>query len=391
MEAISAHLKFIGACQVENRIFFCNLAFNGIFYIDTVDYTIHYVCKFPDEPVSADRLSLCNGILYDNAIYFFPNFFNKILQYDVLGQKCQYINMGDCADNCMICSVVMKKNLVYMFPQELGQGIYIFDLNTQKVKRDKELSAPFVGGFYIRSLVCYDNCDCVLVGEYGGGRLLKLNLETKQIVFSRTFKEFKFEGMMYNAGHLWILPMDSANIFEWDETGNRLKTYINENAEYTGIPIYTNLVFLEDEILTVNVSLKNIFRIDWKKGVIDSTIAFPEDIQTADSFFSGWPLYSGYMVLDDRVLFFPCAANSLLVYDRLTKRFTTESLQISEKEVPYLREVLREKIVCGKPLVESDELGTLDQFLDHLEINRDSGQRLKQGETGKRIHRNCLM
>lgn len=391
MKVISAHLKFGSGCQIENRIYFCNIAFNGLFYIDIKDYTIHYVCKFPNEPVGVNNLSICDSILYDNMIYFFPFSSNKIMGYDVVKQKSQYIAIGDCNKNCMIGSVVRKKDLVYVFPTELGNGIYIFDLKMRKVKKDEELSALFVTGFWTNGLICYDSCDCVFIGEYGSGRLLKLNLETKQIVFYRNFEEFQFYIIKYNRSHLWILPMDSANIFEWDEADDRLRIYSNNNVEYAGKPVYVNLIFLEDEILTINCFLKNMFRIDEEKGIIDNPIVFPKEIRMANSFFRGCAFYDNYTVLDDRVLIYPSAGNMLLIYNRMTKKLFIKDMVITEKEVPYLREVLGEKFLNEKPYTESDELGTLEEFIDSLKINSNSGKNLVNREIGKLICQECLV
>lgn len=390
MEEIWTHLKIGSTCRVENRIYFCNITFNGVFYLDIEDFTIHFVHRFSFAPDYAVRLSKDISLAYNHAIYFFPSYTNVILKYDILEQQEEAIPIPDFHDKLIdVSGIAKRQDMVYIFPAELEKGIYVFDLKKQQVKKDLELSSLFHSGFLCSSgHIFYDHEDCVLIGEYGGNQIVKINLATKRIIANQIVEGMQIFVMCFDGSHYWILPMESTDIYEWDMEKDILQKYTNEyvewrRADYIGQRPYSNLVFLKDEILVLNCYAKKILRIDKEKKTIGNSVEYPEGFRLVNSQFSDWPVYARYTMLEDKVLLYPYAGNMLLIYDMASKKLVGKDLLVSEKEVPYLRKALKESFMEKSECIEDGDFGILESFADMVEKknkNRQSRDNRKIGQ-----------
>lgn len=374
MQNISTHLKIGSNCMIKNRVYFMNITFNGLFYMDMKDFSIHFVHRFSYEPNCAARLSINGSLAYNNDIYFFPCDTNVILRYNIVEQQEEAIPIQDCYDEFIkISTVVRRKDMVYMFPNDLKNGIYVFDLKNQKAEKDKKLSSLFCSEFRCsKGNILYDDKDCILISRYGGNQLLKVNLVTKQVVAKKVVEGIQIYFMCFDGKHYWILPMESTDIYEWDMENDFFKKYINEHVEwrrrdYIGQRPYANLIFLEDEILVLNCYVKNILRIDKEKKTIGNPVEYPEGFGLVNSQFDGWPVYARYTTLEDKVLLYPYAGNMLLIYDKKTKRIFGRKLLVSEKEVFYLHEVLKANLTGKEMCIENDDFETLEEFVNAVE------------------------
>lgn len=390
MEEIRTHLKIGSACRMGNRIYFCNITFNGVFYLDTRDFTIHFVHKFSFAPDGAVRLSKNNSLAYNHAIYFFPNYTNVILKYDILEQQEEAIPIPDCGDQFIdISGIAKRRDMVYMFPAELGKGIYVFDLKRQQVKKEPELSALFRSGFQCSSgHILYDNKDCVLFGKYGGNQLLKVNLAEKRISAEKILEGMKIYVMRFDGTHYWILQMESTDIYEWDMEQDILQKYTSEHVEWgreadIGRQPYSNLIFLEDEILVLNCYAKSILRIDKERKTIGNPVEYPEGFRLVNHGFRGWPVCARYTMLEDEILLYPYAGNMLLIYDIVAKKLFGKTLLVSEKEVPHIREALKESFMGKSESIEDDNWGMLKNFI--AIVDKKTGKDGDKGKTGRGI------
>ncbi len=391
MQIINTHLKVGSNCLVKNRVYFCNITFNGVFYLDTQDFSIHFVHKFSFHPDYAVELSLNASLAYNNDIYFFPNNTNVILKYSILKQREEFIPIQDCNDKFCISSAIRRQDMVYMFPKNLERGIYVFDLKNQRVEKDKKLSSLFCSEFRCsKGHIFYDNKDCVMIGRYGGSQLLKINLVTKQIVFEKVMEGMQIYCMCFDGKHCWILTMDSTDIYEWDMENDTLQRYINKDISWRkkdciGKQPYSNLVFLEDEILVLNCYAENIWRIDRDKKSIGNPIKYPKKFRMVNNQFCYWPVYAQYTMLGDKVLLYPYAGNVLLVYDIKTKEVSGKDLLVSDQEIPYLKEVLIENFMEKGECLENDDFGKLESFTSMVKTNNRNGQVRNHEKVGQTV------
>jgi hypothetical protein len=255
-----------------------------------------------------------------------------------------------------------------MIPTELKYGIYVFDLRNHEVYKDDTLSDLFETDFICaRAMECDDNC--ALLFFRNTNQVIKLNLITKHIEYIKSFdKNIKTYYVCYGNSSYWILPMNSTNIYEWEMEKDIVS--VHENKCFTDVisegPLYSNLVFLENETLVLSCRLKKIMRIDRVTGEIDNPLDYPEGFKLVNDKFEWWPVFSQYIISGNKVLLFPCRGNMLLVYDIETGTMYGKEMVVTKNEVPYLNREMSEIVISKDITYERDKRTSLEDFITYI-------------------------
>lgn len=380
MEEITAYLKIGGSCRIGNRIYFLNMTFNGLFYLDICDMSIHFEHLFSEIPAEMIRLT-GNSLYYENAIYFFPSMSNFIMRYDLM--KCQerIIDIKDFnEDHFLIIGYVLRQNKVYMFPHNLCKGVYVFDLQRQMVERDEELSLLFRSGFYcgVTFLVRENR---VLLSRFSANEIIEVDLDSKKIVYSKKFEDYmQIYSVYFDGIHYWILQMKSSEIYKWNRERDTVQIFVNKNTVQENVQEgnYSNMIFLNDEILILPLHLREILKINKEKKIIEKFKELPEKFELIDNRFRYCAVCYQYTLLEDKILLYSDSGNMMLIYDLVTGELSGKRLLISEKDVPYLREILKKIMRADKVHVENDNIETLKNLTSVLE--RDITKRRIDGQ-----------
>ncbi len=396
MEDIRTHLKFGSSCRIDNNIYFFNRTFNGVFYLDLKDFSVHFVHKFDVEWAGTIGLSMnYESIFYKDAIYFFPTKTNVIMKYDIVRHQEQIIEIPDFDDKDFnVTNIIQRQNRVYLFPTTIKKGVFVLDLLEDKVKKDNALSALFKTDLWCGNVLAVSK-DSVLLSLFNSNKVYEINLDTaKMIDYSRMFhNNIKIFSIYFDGNNYWILQMESTDIYEWNKENGLLQKYKNESViweDKIGVP-YSNLIFLDDEILVLNYSLKHILRINKKKKTIENPLLYPKGFRLVNNAFCNQNICDYYIVLEDKVLIYPCRGNMLLIYDKETKQLSGSELIVSEKEVPYLWQIVEESFIRNESAVENDDFVTLDVFLDMMKRKEESViQEKDKKNIGQLICQKCL-
>lgn len=390
---IQMPLKCATCCKVEDRIYFMSSIFNGLFYLDIKDLSVHFVHRFSCGRASALGLSSCS-MFYGDSVYFFPNHANVIMRYDISKQKEQIIPIqGYSRDFFLTIAVVKREHLVYMFPYFLKEGVYRFDLLDQKAEKDEELSLLFHADSYCGNVeLIQDNI--ILLGMDKSNQLMEIDLDAKKITYSKILgREIQIYSTYSDGNECWILSTNVTDIYKWNRKDDALEVYKNEQAiweESEQLP-YSNMVFLEDEILVLNAHLKNILRINKEKKTIEDPIVFPKGFRLDQDNFLAWPVCCQYTVLEDMILLYPGRGNQLLIYDKRTKQLSGKEWTVSGKEVPYIREALLEILMRNKGRWQEKEfIKTLRNYVAVIETDKNRNLFSDDVKIGQLIYRQTL-
>lgn len=396
MKKISAYLRVGSFKKIENKLYFMNLTFNGIFYLDLNDFSMHFVHKFSFQPACAVALATGGCLYNDGEIYFFPNNTNIIMEYNIFTKKEMMIKIpNQDKKNFRFADAIRQGDMVYVFPIDLDKGIYRFYFKEQKIVKDEELSLLFESGFQCSNVFLLQG-NCILMGEYGGNRIIEVDLNTKKIVnIHIVAQEIKISLICFDGNNYWIIQTESLDIYEWNYQSKVAQVYTNkkimeENGENIELPPYSNLVFLNDEILVLNSGLKNIWRIHKGKNLIEHPIKFPEGFQCVKySTFRGWPICDAYTILKDKVLLYSPRGNMMLIYDIKTKQLSGKKMLVSLDTDPYLDDVVKEIFEQNNHVinVEQEELHSMKAFVYAVTTKTETAERFCEAKViGKSIY-----
>lgn len=389
MSDVKRYLQWFGNCRIGDKIYFVDMTFNGMFYLDLKDFSAHFVHSFSCAEADSVSLSFCSKV-YDGVIYFFPTNTNAIMKYDTLRNQEQIIPIRDC--NCeffLTAATIQWQKLVYLFPFDLSLGIYVLNLENNFVMKDDSLSKLFGKGFYCANALLSQN-NRVLIGLYGKNQIIEVNMETKKIVGNKKLGENTEIYTMYSEGNnCWILLINSADIYEWSRENDEIYVYTNENPIYmtekSRMP-YSNLVFCEDEILVLNSMLKNIFRINKKNNRIEYPIIFPDGFKRIDYGNGFYSMLGDYTLLEDKVLIYPCWGNQLLIYDRKTKQIEGKEVVISGRKIPHFEKAFYKNCQKEGVYMETADVMTLESLMIVTKKEERKRKIMKNREIGKIIY-----
>lgn len=391
MKELTAYLKVGGSCRIGDRIYFLNMTFTGLFYLDIHDLSIHFEHLFTEIP--AERIRMAgNSMYYENAIYFFPSMANVIIRYDLLKRQESLINIKDFdEEHFLIIGCARVQDKVYMFPHNLGKGVFVFDLRKQVVERDEGLSRLFKPGFYcgITFLVRENQ---VLLSRFSGNEMIEVDLVSKEITFSKVFADdMQIYSVYFDGSEYWVLQMDSSEIYTWNRESDTIQVYKNENKSLENVKagLYSNMIFLKDRVLILPLHLRNIFRMNKERKTIEEFKTIPEEFELIDNRFGYHAVCFQYTLLEDKILLYSDSGNMVMIYELSTGKLSGKKLLISEKDAPYLREILKKIIYANGAHIENDNVESLKNLTGVL----DRGFRKKgmddQENVGRLIYERC--
>lgn len=391
MKELTAYLKVGGSCKIGDRIYFLNMTFTGLFYLDIHDLSIHFEHLFSEIP--AERIRLAgNSMYYENAIYFFPSMADFIVRYDLLKRQESLINIKDFdEEHFLIIGCARVQDKVYMFPHNLGKGVFVFDLQKQTVERDEEISLLFKPGFYSGITFLVRN-NRVLLSRFSGNEIVEVDLVSKEITFTKIFaNDMQIYAVYFDGSEYWILQMDSSEIYTWNRESDTIQIYKNENNSLENIKtgLYSNMIFLKDGILILPLHLRNIFKINKEKKTIEEFKDLPEEFELVDNRFGYHAVCFQYTLLEDKILLYSDSGNMIMIYELSTAKLSGKKLLISERDVPYLREILKKIIYANKTYTENDNVQSLKNLTGILDQSFRKMSMDNHKNVGRLIYERC--
>lgn len=393
MADIKRYLQWIGSCQIDNRIYFMDMTFNGMFYLDILDWSVHFVHRFSGVETNRSELSYVS-IFRDDSIYFFPNNAKIVMKYNIVTQEEQIISIENCdCEFFVTVAAVRNRQFIYLFPFDLTLGVYVLNLQDQSVTRDTALCKLFGNRTYCGNVVPLDNGN-LLIGLYGNNQLMEIDITEKKIISCKNLEgDIKIYSICSDGNNCWILTTNSTDIYEWSPENDTTQIYVNENpvweTQTKGMP-YSNLIFLENEILVLNATLKYIYRIDKNKKIIASPIRLPEEFHRMNYGNGFSAICYDYKILEDKVLIYPCWGNMLLVYDKATKQIEGKKTAIWGREIPYSSEIFMKHYRGKDRYMEDRDITTLEGFMVMLGYEAGENRSEKNTGIGWEIHYSVL-
>lgn len=392
MKNSKVYLQYYAACLAQDKIWFLNGGFNGLFSINLNDYTVEFRQRIPFLEKHAEWAFSGNGhCVYDGKIFFFPNNCRCIMTYDTKCDTIQGIpiNLSDNSDTYWTAGTYQKDEKLWIFPTEMAQGIFILDLKRMQLERDRELERVLSDVTFIYNcgnvIKLNEKEIAVLSGQH---TIIGVDVQNRRKTFFKEFKEIDIWGIRFDGSSYWLLSYESTDVYQWICKEDRLFRYRLLEEEWIngkGIP-YVNMIFSDNQIILLPCCLKHIMRIDRDTNTIDRAVDYPENFH----FFDGLAAQSAFLSFDiieqHKVLIHPIRGNMLLLYDMKTNHIEGKELTVTKEQVPYLEEVCEQKLRQESGIInEKDNFGLnlLDWCISKKGQNSDEA---KTEQAGRKIY-----
>lgn len=380
MKTSKMYLNYMASCRFGDKIWFVNGCFNGLFSLDVIHLSLEFKHKIPFLPADSQLAYGNIQCSYGNKIFFFPNFCKQIMIYDVVMDDIQAMSLEpeDGTETYMTMGIVQWNERLWIFPSRLEQGIFIMDLNTLQLELDDDLCRMLASENYNiysqNNLIQVNDTEIAIL--LSGNSIAWIDIQTKQLRKKKHFKEsVNFWGIKYYKGNYWLLPSDSTDIYEWNQAEDKLIKYQLQEEEWIsdrGLP-YSNIIFVEDQVILLPFNLKYIMKIDRETYKISKAIDYPKGFRFLNH-MSAWTAFAAYdLIGQSRFVLHPSQGNMLLIYDIEKNTLEGRKLTVDCAEVSYLNEIFKERFRRNDGIIyENDALGVekLDFAVDvnHFKI-----------------------
>lgn len=395
MKSHMIHLQYSGTCCINNRIWFSNLGFNGLFSIDIEDMSVKYEHKIPFLGEAA-RAAYAHAVLrYDSKLLFFPNNCRQVFVYDVDNSSSHEIpmNLETSMEVCTTVKIVQIHDIVWIFLQISRHGVYTFNLSTLQMEHDAELSKLVESiSDGTRVQISKRNEAEVAVFRPGDNRITVIDIEKKKEINHKFFEgNIKIQSIFYDKDSCWILQSDSTDIYEWNQIEDKLIQYCLTDAEWIGSERwrpYSNMIFFKDHIIVLPGNLKYIMKIDKATQTIKKAIDYPKGFDfLMNNGFGGWPAFSMFDVIDNKIWIHPILGNMLLIYDVENNYIEGTEITVTIEQIPYWQEIIEDKFRQGLCIEADNLICSLENFLDKALVSGDSDNVNQAISIGEKIYR----
>ena len=399
MKKIKLHLQYFGTYQFQNKLWFSNGGFNGLFSIDLSDYSLEFrkMISYLDKKIQWPDYGNIH-CTYENKLFLFPFNCNQIMIHDFQCNDIQELPITPMNNSniYMTAGIFQINNRVWIFPGDMSAGLWILDLKRLHLERDIQLAAVLKDVRYIYN---YENVIQVSEEEVailsGMDTIVQINILKKQIVYSRYFGEdIHIWSIKYDGKNFWLLLYESTFVYEWKTESDELVKYelLEQDTEWIDIPgpPYINMVFFDNKLILLPSRLKSLMRIDKETNTIRKVVDYPEGFKFLKNQFGieRYPAFGAFDIVDNKLILHPLLGNMMLIYNVEENHIEGIEFIVTQDEVPYLNEIILKQTYQETDIyVEKDDFGGVEMLW--LMANNKNSEYRKNGKRygiGEEIH-----
>ena len=399
MNSHLTHLQCISSCIHENRIWFSNISFNGIFSINWSNGEVTFESYLPWNKRDALFLS-CQCGKYQNSVFFFPNSTNCIFVYDFVSQSIRKIEFEpkDGADVFVTGKIFRYRDTFWIIPTSLKQGVWKLDCRKWLIERDVELENVLSGIHGIKFSLYKSNVNhpYILTDR---NELVMIDFFKKGMdVLTKFDYSLQIHTMVFSGKRFWLLFLNDTDILEYIPLNNTLTRYsMTASAKWIngkGIP-YNDLVVIDNMVFISNFRLRDVMMIDLndsKKNIVPA-FSYPENFRIVQNiFWQSNAVFSSISIFPEskQLIFHPILANGILVYNYKEGTVELYEIAVPVDEFPFLKRLKKEN---GEYFFRENmkEISDLELFLDYItNVGKVVCNPVRTASLGKKIYANIV-
>lgn len=399
MKKCKVHLQYLGTYKFQNKLWFSNGGFNGLFSIDLSDYSLEFRQLIPylDKKIQWPYYGNIH-CTYGSKLFLFPFNCNQIMIYDFQCNDVQGLPITPMNNSniYMTAGIFQKNSRVWIFPGDMSAGVLILDLENLYLEQDIQLAAVLkdVGHIYNYENVIQVSEEEVAILS-GMDTIVQVNILKKRVVYSKCFGEdIHIWSIKYDGRSFWLLPYESTDVYEWRSEIDELVKYklLEQDTEWIDIPgpPYINMVFFDNKVILLPSRLKSLMGIDKETNVIKKVVDYPEGFKFLKNQFSieRYPAFGAFDIIDKKLILHPLLGNMMLIYNVEENHLEGIEFIVTQEEIPYLNEIILGQTYQETGLyIEKDDFGGIE-MLWLMANNKNSEYRnnRKRYDIGEEIH-----
>lgn len=340
VEKSKLNLHVRSCVRVDDKLYFSEAYFNGLFQMDLNDFSVKFICHFSEE--NKGRLLLHGGhaIRYRDVIYFFPTCIKRIHYYNLITGEENNISLPPIRDEkeFAVSGILQKDNRIWLFSAELLNGVFVLDAEKNRITKAEILSKLLVKYDKVTNFIAIPEEGKLFTYCAADFKLLEINVEKEQIKeYSVPTENANIIAINYHEGKFYFIDGLSGDLYEWEWNNMCLRKFEAQDVEMglvKGFP-FSNCCFVDDDIYMIPCRSKYVMRIEKGKGIMKRAFDYPEDFQYMESVQGVYKpsVMLRVEIIRSEIWFYPYGGNQLLIYDTKSGQIIGKKITIDIKEV----------------------------------------------------------
>lgn len=365
------HLSVSAVVKVGKELWVSNNRFNGLFTLNLetgkLTFQTHFI-KTPKDALMIHRQAMC----YNNHLFFFPNYDNKIVEYDLKkkGLLVHYLkekNEKYWRNN----DIAVYGQFVYLFPIDLNQPVYSFNLESKQISESKEI-VKICSDIWEKedvksvALLVWENCVWIPLNNANG--MLKFDLKLKAWkVFKIDIPEFGVRSVARIGDRFFMLGMDGKKLWIWhNEKIEQEVVFSNPVGYQKNFACHDKLAFIGEDN---SISIYNENLILMNKVEINKSLVIKD-------FTSNWGMhwYSSKLIeFGDYAYICPLRSAYMIEWN-----LCTDEIRFLDITADYIPEECFQNVAVNSKKI--------DDYIEIIKLYQRNNEKISQQNYGKNIY-----
>lgn len=354
-EAQEIYLNFRGWAREDDKIYFANMEFNGLFEMSLRSFEVKHIHTFLAVPLNR---FFCVGqyiMKYHDRLVFLMNEErqNKLCCFDLKTREETEIDFPYISEPIMRdCSTFVHGNKGWIIPDHLSFGIYVIDLDTLHIEKDETLSELLKEYSVNKRLKGLDN-KRFYFDDKVKNEIIIVNVDTRSKV-SFKLPVQNVGGCIINEKVVWIIQTNTTDVYEWNIEENTLNKYFLKDTtlwDQKSNP-YMDLIYIKEQdcVFLAGDLIAGIFKTNRVAQTIERAFEFPEDFRFLNNKLRNYSYFAEVERIEDEIWFYPICGNRILVYDIRENTVKGIKCTISLQNIPQFKETILSELLegCGE-------------------------------------------
>jgi len=308
-------MRTIAGKVVDDKLYFSEMQFNGLFCLDLKTYKCSFVTMFLNVPLN-NKMSHRKCVQFGDWLYFLPERINLIHAYNPgTGRQVCFDLQQTGVEGPYIYEPVIWKDKLYYFSMKSGSATCVLNLKRHVLEKYDRFGQWCSRMGVAEELGCRlgQQDEKVYFVENKKNRIICWNLETEEGEFIESCAKQLF-GVTCAENAIWMYTQDEPNLYCRDNNGN--ERLYEGKLIYRGEAVYNHVVYVDRSVVCVPKQGKELYVYHQEESsfqIIDVLEGVHINIKDEVRFF-------GYDV-DGTVLYlFFAVGQGLIKYDTATKQ-----------------------------------------------------------------------
>lgn len=353
------YLSFYESVVIDDEMWFSNINFNGLFKINIKSYITEFVAHFPNEKIN-QKLLHTNCFEYKGQIVFVPARGKFVHFYNVNSGEFTSICVFEkevSNDAVKFCNGAIRDGNFLYIVLKTGEMISV-NLETKEVvevKTFKEQCQKYV--------LSYENFMFLNAVVFEEKMFFALNLKDKILVWDIKNKNLSaieiginnISSMYEGKDFFWITSNDDEYIYSCNKANYKITKYDADIYErrFEG-KFYNNIIEVGEDVYAIPAQVEYILKLNHQNEKFEKAFDYPQGFFFVEDFKTKWAKFRDYSIINNKIYLHPFTGNQMLIFgagtDVIGKNISVDDEVIQSVENKIYKQEMKGKIVFEKQM-----------------------------------------